>query len=185
VLNYEEMLEESRPLTPIICFLSMGSDPTTNIESLAKKNQLKVKAISMGQGQEVHARKLMIQSLEEGSWVLLQNCHLGLEYMNELTLQLTELEKAGEGYNEMFRLWITTEVHPQFPISLLQISIKFTNEPPSGVRAGLKRTFNSMTDDLFDHSDSKFYKPLIYAVSFLHTIVQERRKFGALGWNIP
>lgn len=185
VLNYDDMLEESRPLTPIVCFLSMGSDPTPAIEALAKKNQVKVSAISMGQGQEVHARKLIIQSLEQGSWVLLQNCHLALEYMNELTLQLLELETVGEGFDEMFRLWITTEVHPQFPISLLQMSIKFTNEPPAGVRAGLQRTYNSMSDEVFDHSDSKFYLPLIYSVSFLHTIVQERRKFGALGWNIP
>lgn len=185
VLNYEEMLEESEPLTPIICFLSMGSDPTTNIEILAKKNKTKVRAISMGQGQEIHARKLIIKSLEEGTWVMLQNCHLGLEYMDELTLQLLSLRKDDEGFHEMFRLWITTEVHPQFPISLLQMSIKFTNEPPSGVRAGLKRTFKSMSDKMFDHSDSKLYMPLIYAISFLHTVVQERRKFGALGWNIP
>ncbi|KAG5675719.1 hypothetical protein PVAND_005600 [Polypedilum vanderplanki] len=185
VLNYEIMLEESRPLTPIICFLSMGSDPTPSIESLAKKNQIKVSAISMGQGQEVHARKLMEKSLKEGSWVLLQNCHLGLEYMNELTQQLMELERIGEGYDEMFRLWITTEVHPNFPITMLQMAIKFTNEPPSGMRAGLKRTYNSMSMELFDYSDSPLYLPLIYSTSTLHTTVQERRKFGALGWNIP
>lgn len=185
IVDYDVLLLESRPLTPIICFLSMGSDPTQSIEKLAKTNGMKVSCISMGQGQEIHARKLIQESAENGSWVLLQNCHLGLEYMNELTLKIMELEKDGTGFHEDFRIWITTEVHNDFPITLLQLSIKFTNEPPSGVRAGLKRTYGTMGTDMLEHSESPFYLPLIFGVSFLHTIVQERRKFGPLGWNIP
>ena len=38
----------------------------------------------MGQGQEVHARRLVSQCMTEGGFVLLQNCHLGLDYMEEI-----------------------------------------------------------------------------------------------------
>lgn len=53
------MHSESRPNTPMICFLSMGSDPTPTIEQLAKKMEIVCRSISMGQGQEVHARRLL------------------------------------------------------------------------------------------------------------------------------
>ncbi|XP_066028864.1 dynein axonemal heavy chain 5 isoform X2 [Pocillopora verrucosa] len=181
ILNLEVMWEESDIRTPMICFLSMGSDPTASIEALAKKQRLDCRAISMGQGQEVHARRLLAQFMNEGGWVLLQNCHLGLNFMDELLETITTTENV----NEKFRLWITTEVHPKFPITLLQSSIKFTNEPPQGIKAGLKRTYAGITQDQLDVTNMPQWKPMLYATAFLHTIVQERRKFGPLGWNIP
>ncbi|KAF9801566.1 hypothetical protein SFRURICE_015060 [Spodoptera frugiperda] len=185
IVNYENMVLESRPLVPLIGFLAMGSDPTPSIEITAKRMENICASISMGQGQEIHARKLIDRGMKEGLWVLLQNCHLGLEYMTEIMEQFSELEKTPEKVHETFRLWITTEVHPMFPITLLQMSIKYTCEPPSGVKAGLMRTYDAMSQDFLDYSDSPFYLPLIYTISFLHTVVQERRKFGPLGWNIP
>ncbi|XP_004624242.1 dynein heavy chain 8, axonemal [Octodon degus] len=181
ILNLEKTWEESDTRTPLICFLSMGSDPTIQIDALAKKLKLECRTISMGQGQEVHARKLIQMSMQQGGWVLLQNCHLGLEFMEELleTLMTTEAN------DDSFRVWITTEPHDQFPITLLQTSLKFTNEPPQGVRAGLKRTFAGINQDLLDVSNLPMWKPMLYTVAFLHSTVQERRKFGPLGWNIP
>ncbi|XP_063956179.1 dynein axonemal heavy chain 8-like [Lytechinus pictus] len=181
ILDMEKTWEESDVHTPLICFLSMGSDPTSQIEGLGKKLRVACRAISMGQGQEVHARRLIHQSQAGGGWVMLQNCHLGLEFMDELLDTVTGCENP----HESFRVWITTEVHPQFPISLLQSSIKFTNEPPQGMKAGLKRTFTSISQDQLDVINLPHWKPMLYGVAFLHTCVQERRKFGPLGWNIP
>ena len=110
---------------------------------------------------------------------MLQNCHLGLEFMEELL----DFALTCESPNESMRIWITVEPHPLFSITLLQSSIKFTNEPPQGIRAGLKRTFSEYNQDYLDISNLKEWKPLIYAVAFLHTTVQERRKFGPIGKN--
>ena len=68
---------------------------------------------------------------------------------------------------------------------VVQTSIKYTAEPPHGVKAGLKRTYGVISQDLIDVMSMPQWKPLLYAVAFLHTTVQERRKFGPIGWNIP
>ncbi|XP_054841808.1 dynein axonemal heavy chain 5 [Eublepharis macularius] len=181
ILDLEKTWMESDPRTPLICFLSMGSDPTDSIIALGKRLKIETRYVSMGQGQEVHARKLLQQTMAHGGWALLQNCHLGLDFMDELMDTIVETETV----HEAFRLWVTTEVHKHFPITLLQMSIKFTNEPPQGLRAGLKRTYGGVSQDLLDISNMVQWKPMLYAVAFLHSTVQERRKFGPLGWNIP
>lgn len=40
ILDLEKTWEESDERTPLICFLSMGSDPTNSIESLSKRHKL-------------------------------------------------------------------------------------------------------------------------------------------------
>lgn len=40
ILDMEKMWEESTIRVPMICFLSLGSDPTNAIEALAKKKEL-------------------------------------------------------------------------------------------------------------------------------------------------
>jgi hypothetical protein len=76
-----------------------------------------IRVVSMGQGQEVHARRHLQQGMTQGGWLLLQNCHLSLDYVQEVMDNIIEAETI----DDTFRLWVTTEVHPKFPISFLQV----------------------------------------------------------------
>ena len=62
----------------------------------------------------------------------------------------------------------------QIPPDFVQASIKFTNEPPLGIKAGLKRTYAAITQDFLDINNMMQWKPILYGVSFLHTVVQVR-----------
>ena len=55
---------------------------------------------------------------------------------------------------------MTTEVHDKFPINLLQISIKYTFAPPQGVKAGIKRTYSTITQVTYQY---------IYVIVFIHS----------------
>lgn len=76
----------------------------------------------MGQGQESHARRLLSEAMAGGKWLLLQNCHLSLEFCQEMLDTVTESNNV----HKCFRLWLTTEVHQAFPIGLLQVMAAIT-----------------------------------------------------------
>jgi len=94
----------------------------------------------MGEGQEIQADLFIRTCFVSGGWVILQNCHLGLVYMNLLEGMLSN---KSIDIDEGFRLWITCEPTDRFPIGLLQMSIKVANEPPKGIQAGLHRTYTT------------------------------------------
>ena len=166
---------------PFICLLSPGADPTGMIEDLAKKQKKKIPSVSMGQGQEVIARRLVGNGVISGEWAVLQNCHLGMGYLSELESNLVKLEEI----HEDFRVFITCEPHKKFPIGLLQMSIKITNEAPVGIKAGMKRNYHWVNQDMLDTINRAEWRHILYVMCFCHSIVQERRKFGSIGWAIP
>lgn len=182
----EMVYEAMSPDVPVIFLLSRGADPTESIETLCRKKKLPPPAvISLGEGQEPVAFKAINAGVVNGTWVLLQNCELGLGLMNEMEAIINKLKN---NMDPNFRLFITALPHPEFPLGLLQMCNKVTNEPPAGLKAGLLRSYTPgvMVDqDKIERVETTQWRQLLFALCFLHSIVQERRKFGPLGWCIP
>lgn len=167
----DELWQESKVNIPVLYLLSAGADPTATIDEYAKKKKkFPTEKVSMGEEQEKIAMEKIKFGFMNGDWIVLQNCHLGLEFMAEME---EVLNPKGIEVNEEFRVWITCEPHPEFPLGLLQMGIKVTNEPPKGLQAGLHRTFTTVVSPDFLEKVEPYdkWRSLLFTTCFLHSIV--------------
>lgn len=105
----------------------------------------KVDVVSLGQGQTALAAKLINEGRLRGHWVLLQNCHLALSWMEELQRIVEAIEPLGTAKD--FRLWLTSGSTPQFPVSILQSGLKLTNDPPTSLKQNVKGVYGQLCEE--------------------------------------
>ena len=201
VASVQDVYKDLDNKTPCIFILSSGADPTGALLRFAKGHGWgeRMHIVSLGQGQGPVAKKLIDQGCKTGDWVVLQNCMLAKSWMPQLDQIVVNIgdrvraEEAGAGMqgqpkvHKDFRLYLTSMPAAYFPVSVLQNGLKMTNEPPKGFRANLLKTFSQNVKDEewegIPHKELQF-KKLLVGLAFFHANVQERRKFGPLGWNI-
>ncbi|GAX80571.1 hypothetical protein CEUSTIGMA_g8008.t1 [Chlamydomonas eustigma] len=177
--------KESAPVTPLIFVLSSGADPMADLLKLADEMRFtkKFEKVSLGQGQGPKAEKLLEAGMERGMWVCLQNCHLAVSWMPTLERIVENIE--ADKVHKDFRLWLTSMPSPDFPVSILQNGVKMTLEPPKGLKSNLTRQYNRFTDQYLNASSKPdAWKKLVFGLCLFHAVIQDRRKFGPLGWNI-
>ncbi|CAF0752073.1 unnamed protein product [Brachionus calyciflorus] len=173
--------------TSLVFILSTGSDPMGAFLRFAKEMGMtnKVQSISLGQGQGPVAEKLIHSAVKSGEWIFLQNCHLAASWMLAMEELVKKLSDPITPVHQDYRLFLSSMPAKSFPVSVLQNSVKVTNEPPKGLRANTKRAFGEIQTSFFEENLLAMdWRKIIFGICFFHAIIQERKKFGSLGWNI-
>lgn len=180
----EQAYLDTSPTTPIFFILSPGANPVKDVEALCIKEKMDplkhLHQVALGQGQDVVANAKLDLAHKEGHWVMLQNVHLMPRFLVAMEKKLADF--AAEVSDPQFRLFLSADPADQIPIYLLEKSIKLTNEPPAGVKANLLRAFTYFTKDQFEDLDNRI-KTVLFGLCYFHTVMIERRKFGAKGFN--
>jgi dynein axonemal heavy chain len=183
VLQYRRIWEQSTATSPVVFVLSPGADPLSSLQQLAAAEGFfpqKFKYLALGQGQASIAEKMLEIGYHRGHWVVLQNCHLLASWLKTLEKLLDTMTKP----HADFRLFLTTDPTPKFPLDILQRSLKVVTEPPDGLKLNMKGSYSKIDAQDLEDCEHWAYRPLVYVLAFFHAVVQERRKYGKLGWNV-
>ncbi|KAI3384589.1 hypothetical protein SNEBB_000074 [Seison nebaliae] len=164
---------------PIMFIVSPGSDPSQELQELAKST-IGLHAyheIAMGQGQTEAVLHQLHQCASKGEWLCLKNIHLVHSFLSVLEKEINVLEP-----HENFRLWLTTESLPKFPIILLQSVLKISYESPPGIKKNLQRSYDTWSKE-FLSTGNELRANSLFALAWFHAIVCERRNYIPQGWT--
>ncbi|OXA50744.1 Dynein heavy chain 6, axonemal [Folsomia candida] len=185
--DLNEIFKDINKSTTLIFVLSVGSDPMGGFYRFASEQEMleRVSSISLGQGQGPIAEKMIWKATETGDWVFLQNCHLASSWLPKLETIVKQISDNPDPVADSFRLYLSSMPTSTFPVSILQESVKITNEPPKGLRANVRRALVEMEKEFFEANMlGDPWRRIVFGICFFHAVIQERKKFGPLGWNI-
>ena len=181
-VKLDEVYKNSDNSEPIIFVLSPGVDPSDQLSNLAVSHNATIKSLALGKGQSENAQKCLQEGVKNEDWVYLANCHLSISILPAIESEIDKIKKSGSIPKD-FRIFMSSNPHDKFPVSLLQRSVKITSEPPKGIRSNMMRAYSLMPEFHKVEKDD-WYRKAMFGLCWFHSIVIERKKFKTLGWNV-
>ncbi|XP_023246189.1 cytoplasmic dynein 2 heavy chain 1 [Copidosoma floridanum] len=175
----KQVAEESES-RPVLLLLSPGADPEPELRSLVANHVVPATGfaeVSLGQGHVAQAESALEAACKQGSWILLSNLQLALNWLPRLEALLRSPTCAAHK-SPGTRIWLTTEECSGFYPGLSGLCLKVAYEPPEGVKRNVKRSLLQLQQRQPTIQDSG--KALL--IAWLHAVLQERRKFVPQGW---
>jgi dynein heavy chain 1 len=117
------------------------------------------------------------RATKEGTWVLLKNVHLSPVWLAKLEKRLHRLAPHAN-----FRLFMTMEMNPKVPVTLLRMSNKIVFEPSVGIKSSLRRMFNALSPARVNKAPAERSR-LYFLLAWQHAVVLERLRYAPVGWS--
>ncbi|CAP31232.1 Protein CBR-DHC-1 [Caenorhabditis briggsae] len=169
---------EVAPSEPVLLCSATGYDASGKIEDLAVETSRQLTSIAIGSAEGFsQADSALAAATKSGRWVLLKNVHLAPSWLAQLEKRLHSMKPHAQ-----FRLFLTAEIHPKLPSSIMRASRVVVFEPATGLKANLLRSLSSIPPQRLTKAPTERSR-LYLLVCWLHALVQERLRYTPLGWS--
>ena len=164
--------------TPVLLVTLPGYDASQRVLSLAGEVQQQCSALAMGSPEGYSQADAAINvAARKGRWILCSNVHLASGWLANLEKRLHRLEP-----HRNFRLFLTMEMNPSVPANLVRMSRTAIFEPPSGIKASMRRIFAALPRKRVDRAPAERSR-LYFLLAWLHSVVLERLRYAPVGWT--
>lgn len=175
----EIVQDEATPKSPLLLCAAPGFDPSQKVDKLAKHLNKRYTSVALGSAEGFdQAEKAIAAASRTGTWVLLKNVHLAPSWLVELEKKLHRMNP-----HDQFRLFLTMEIQPKVPTTLLRVSTILVFESPPGIKSSLQRSFKTVLNhDRTDKAPVERSR-LHFLLCWFHAVMQERLRFTPIGWT--
>jgi dynein heavy chain 1, cytosolic len=169
---------EVKPNSPVLLCGVAGYDPSTQVMDLATAANKQLTSIAIGSAEgSAQADAAISSAAKSGRWVLLKNVHLAPQWLVQLEKKMHSLPAHAS-----FRLFLTTEINPKLPVTLLRSSRIFVYEPAAGVRSNVMRTLGGVSAERMNAQPAERGR-VYFLLAWVHAVLQERLRYVPLGWS--
>ena len=192
-LDLGRTLSDTGAKVPVLFLLSEHSHPLDMIKALRKSRHSETSDeiifTSLHQDSLDVINNAVEISLKDGSWVVIQNCHLSpvcCKYLDQLLLQISATSEV----NSSFRLWLTSKPSLCISTYVINRSIKIAVEEPKDIKEQMLLSLQSsyISEANFDSSvpgkEASFSK-IIYSLLFFIIKCNGRNLYESQGWSMP
>jgi len=139
----------------------------------------------MGENMEKIAISKIEEAKSNGTSVMLENIHLMVDWLPELTKVLEDISSGSSSsfINNKFRLFLTTDPTEIMPIGIMERSILIIIEAPSGIKPNMKKAWAVFKSNKFDDKEPR-EKNILFALCYFHSMMFERKRYGRIGYNM-
>jgi dynein heavy chain, axonemal len=106
-------------------------------KTVGANSSVKLLYFSLGKGLEDMVNEGMAKAAQSGDWIILENLHLADDWLPSFEERMSKWK--GAEMNPKFRVWITCIPVENFPVSILERSIKVALQSARNIKSKVQR----------------------------------------------